>query len=123
MALVSLTTTDGYDLKIGSETILMVVEQGTERKVFWDNRGFGAEVHEVTETLAYFLDADPSIGAGNLYQVTVEGQDVLLEANKTIAVAAEGSGSKIFYADKGRGNSEYITVETPAAIEALIDAL
>ena len=118
MALVSLTTTDGYDLNIGSDTILMVVEQGTERKVFWDDRGFGAEVHEVSDTLA-----DIIIDAANLYQVTVEGQDVLLEANKTIAVAAEGSGSKVFYADKGFGNSEYITAEDPATIEGLIDAL
>lgn len=118
MAQVSLTTTDGYDLKIGSDTILMVVEQGTERKVFWDDKGFGPEVNEVTETLAAIITE-----AGNLYQVTVEGQDILLEANKTIAVAAYGSGSKIFYADKGRGNSEYITAETPSAIELLIDAL
>jgi len=118
MALVSLTTTDGYDLNIGSETILMVVEQTTDRKVYWDNKGFGPEVNVVTDTLA-----DIITDATNLYQVTVDGQDVALEANKTIAVAVEGTGSKVFYADKGRGLNEFITVETPAAIEALIDAL
>jgi hypothetical protein len=118
MAIVALTTTDGYDLNIGSETLLMVVEETTSRKLFYDRKGRDAEVHSVNETLAAIKTE-----AGNLIEVTVGSDTIALNANKVVAIAAEGTGSKVFYAGKGFGLDEYITVEDPATIEGLIDAL
>jgi hypothetical protein len=118
MALVSLTTVDGDALNIGSDTILMVIEQGSERKVLWDNKGIDAEQVLVTDDLATITGVGE---AENLYQVTIDGITVALDKNKTVAVAAYGAGSKVFYAGKGRDLDEYITAEDPATVEDLID--
>jgi hypothetical protein len=109
-------------INISSETLLMIEDLGTERKVYYDTGGVDAETFIAEETLGDIITQ-----AGNAIQVSVgtalDFVLVGLNAAKVFALAEEGSGAKVYYSGKGADLDQFVTVETPAFIEGIIEGL
>ena len=113
--LVSFTTVDGDAINITSTAIELVVDNTTERKLYYDLGGVTAKQADVTEDLATII-AD----AQDVITLTTQGLSVLFSVPRIISVEADGTGSKVFYDGKGIDADIHIVDENPAAIDQLV---
>jgi hypothetical protein len=118
-------TLDGVDVLLVADKIISIEDVTvslaplvTERVISYNEIRSNRKTKRVPEALAALI-AD----AGNLIPVTVGVADVALSADRIESLIPFSTGAKVFYDSEQAAKEAITTVEAPAAIEALVDAL